>query len=178
MEVLINYQNPNLVNLDNALLARYIGDKTETSIRRSQHVRVQYANYQLPSPHVLEMLQPNNYNVDAYYIPDEEGKVYVVYIYQNNRLIGECKKITSYNTAKAEQTEVDDLAYTEQAKYVAQFDKMVKDGKPKKVAVIENTEVIDEPVEIVETIKVNHDEINDFDLDDDVDYAKLSRDML
>ena len=46
----------------------------------------------------------------------------------------------AYNEDTAEQTDADRAAYQEQAKYVAQFDKMVKEGKKElaKVTIIEN----------------------------------------
>ena len=45
-----------------------------------------------------------------------------------------------YNEATAEQTEADRAAYTEQAKYVAKFDKMMKEGKIRKVGIMKKAE--------------------------------------
>ena len=41
-----------------------------------------------------------------------------------------------YNENTAEQTDADRDAYTEQAKYVARFDKMMKDGKISRVGIL------------------------------------------
>lgn len=60
-----------------------------------------------------------------------------MYIYQNGRLVDTCKRVVRYNEATAEQTEADKAAYTEQAKYVAKFDKMMKDGKIKRVGILD-----------------------------------------
>ncbi|PKQ69358.1 hypothetical protein BZG01_00020 [Labilibaculum manganireducens] len=142
MEVMQRNLNPNLANIDKPVLAKCIGEKVKTTIRRSQYVRVQYADYQLPSPQVLEMLEPNNYSVVAYYIPEKDQTIGDVYLYQDGDFIAKCEKIETYNEAKAEQTEKDDIAYQNQAKYVAEFDKMTKTGKKKlsKIHVIDNAE--------------------------------------
>lgn len=127
LDVLRKFENPNSARIEKRILARYIGEVTETSIRRSQYVRVQYEDYQLPSPEVLGKLEPNNYTVQAYYFPTDN--IESVYVYQNLEYIGEFPKIVKYNEATAEQTDTDREAFTNQSKYVARFDKMVKDGK-------------------------------------------------
>lgn len=64
-----------------------------------------------------------------------------MYIYQHDRFIAACGPVTRYNEATAEQTEADREAYTEQAKYVSQFDAMMKKGKIKKVGIMRKDEV-------------------------------------
>lgn len=59
-----------------------------------------------------------------------------MYLYQCGRYIATCKPVARYNEATAEQTDADREAYTSQAKYVAKFDKMMKDGKIRKVSII------------------------------------------
>jgi len=131
LDVLLENLNPNMAKVNPVLLARYIGEKTPSSIRRSQYVRVMYNDYQLSSPEILESLNPNSYDVDAYYMPVEESDVKVVHLFQNGVFIDSCKLIKKYNEATCEQTDEDRASYTEQAKYVSRFDKMVKDGKNK-----------------------------------------------
>ena len=63
-----------------------------------------------------------------------------MYIYQHDRFIATCGPVTRYNENTAEQTEADRAAYTEQAKYVAQFDKMMKDGKIRRVGILRKEE--------------------------------------
>ena len=99
-----------------------------------------YNQYGLPSPEIIEKLEPRNYKVDAYYLPDADGTINEVYIYQNGRYIATCKPVARYNENTAEQTEYDKAAYTEQSKYVAQFDKMMKDGKIKRVGILAKEE--------------------------------------
>lgn len=145
-DVLCAHQNPNLAPWDKAVLYRFIGQHTETTIRQNTYCTVMYNQYGLPSPEIIEKLEPRNYKVDAYYLPDADGTINEVYIYQNGRYIATCKPVARYNENTAEQTEVDKAAYTEQSKYVAQFDKMIKDGKIKRVGILakEETKLITE----------------------------------
>lgn len=139
-DVLCAHQNPNLAPWDKAVLYRFIGQHTETTIRQNTYCTVMYNQYGLPSPEIIGKLEPRNYKVDAYYLPDTEGKISEVYIYQHDRYIATCKPVARYNEATAEQTEYDKAAYTEQAKYVARFDKMMKDGKIKRVGILAKEE--------------------------------------
>jgi hypothetical protein len=124
-EVLHEFLNPDLMPINRAVLVRYIGECTTTSIRRNMYLRSQYTDYMLSSPDVLGRLAPNNYTVQAYYIPGGDS----VFIYQNGEFIDECRKIETFTTAQAEWTDADTEAMTVQAKYIAKFDRMVKDGK-------------------------------------------------
>lgn len=139
-DVLCAHQNPNLAPWDKAVLFRFIGQHTETTIRQNTYCTVMYNQYGLPSPEIIEKLEPRNYKVDAYYLPDADGTINEVYIYQNGRYIATCKPVARYNENTAEQTEYDKAAYTEQSKYVAQFDKMMKDGKIKRVGILAKEE--------------------------------------
>lgn len=134
-DVFCKCQNPNLEAWDKAVLYRYIGDHTETTIRQNAYLTVRYNQYRLSSPEIIERLAPRNYKVDAYYLADADGNISEVYIYQNGRLIDTCGKVKRYNEAIAEQTEDDRKAYTDQAKYVAQFDSMIKAGQISRVGV-------------------------------------------
>ncbi|WP_221620430.1 MULTISPECIES: hypothetical protein, partial [unclassified Desulfovibrio] len=125
--------------LNKALLAQFIGNHTATTITRSQYVTVQYQKYQLPNPQVLMMLAPNNYKVDAYYIPNK-GEVQEVYLYQNGEFLCECKPVPTFNRANAEWTDLDVQKYQEAMAYICQFNTMIKeqtDEKLPKVGVLE-----------------------------------------
>lgn len=135
-DVLTSMQNPSLHPVDKAVLYRYIGEHTRTSIRQNAYLQVQYRQYVLPSPETIERLQPRNLHVDAYYLPTLDGDIPDVYIYQDGRFICKCAEVVRYNESTYEQTDDDRKAYTEQAKYVAQFDAMMKKDKIKPVGVI------------------------------------------
>ncbi len=128
MDVLVSNLNPSLPRLNKAHIYRYIGFETETSIVRNQYVSCQYAKYQLPHPNVLAQLKANNRNVTAYWVPDNDGTINEVYLYQEGNYICTCNKLESYNEAVAERTEADNAAKLAQDKYVSQFDKFIKDG--------------------------------------------------
>lgn len=178
-DVLCANQNPNLVPLDKALLARYIGEKTCTSIRRNMYCKVMYQEYCLPDPKMIEKLEPRNYSVEAYYLPDLGGNVPEVYIYQNDRYIATCSLIQRYNEATVEQTDEDVAAYTEQAKYVAQFDSLMKQEKIKKVGIMkaEDKKVIEsvEARPVDQTVLPPEDDFSEFlNLNDYQQRAKAS----
>ncbi|MBB4117899.1 hypothetical protein GGR32_000171 [Mesonia hippocampi] len=153
LQVFIENVNPELPKLNKAMLALYVGVHVQTTIRRSQYVTVKYGKYQLPSPQTLQMLAPNNYKVDAYYIP-ENNEVKEVYLYQNKEFICKCTPVPKFNRANAEWTDKDVQKYNEAMQYINRFDSMVKENTKKtltKVGIIKNKpQTIDVPVETLE----------------------------
>ena len=135
-DVLVANINPTLQPLDKLTLARYIGERVETSIRRNSTVRVAYEDWWLSNTDRLERLEPNNNKVTAYYIPNEEGKALDVYIFQGDRFIDQVERVETYNRVMAEQTEEDLEKYQAQQKKVASFTKYVKDNAIGKVGVM------------------------------------------
>lgn len=129
MDVLVQNENPNCANFEEVVWARYVGEHTTTTIKRSQYMRVQYADYTLPSVDVLEQLEVNNYKVDAYYIPEADGNISRIFIYQNDQFIAECAKIEKYNEATAEHTDDDKRKIETQSSYVKSFDTKIKEGR-------------------------------------------------
>jgi len=153
MDVLRANLNPGLPKLNKPFLYKYIGYETRTSIVRNQFVNVQYQEYALPDVRVLEMLAPNNRDVTAYYMPDASGAINEVYLYQNGQLLCTAERLVKYNEAKAERTDIDVAAKLKQDKYVASFDKYVKDGTSEmaKLEIMKpNNTVFAEPVVIAD----------------------------
>ena len=148
-QVLMANINPTLRKYDKLTLSRFIGERVETSIRRNSTVRVAYEDWWLSDTSVLERLQPNDYKVTAYYLPDEEGKPTDVYIFQGDRYIDKVEKVETYNRVLAEQTEDDVVNYIEQQKKISSFGKYVRDNALGQVGVAAKTEqpVEEEPVE-------------------------------
>lgn len=175
-QVLCEKQNPNLSPVDKALLYRFIGERTRTSIRRNMYCTVRGVKFCLPTPELIARLAPNDYSVDAYYMPDAEGVVEEVYLYQGDSFIAACAPVGRYNEATAEQTEEDVRNYQEQAKYVAQFDAMIRREKIKKVQILpcdlptERAEVVEAPPSVLP------EEPDDFDLG--IDYAAKAKEDL
>ncbi len=146
-DVLVANINPSLRRYDKLTLSRYIGERVETSIRRNSTVRVAYEDYWLSDAGVLERLQPNDYKVTAYYLPDEEGRVTDVYLFQGDRYIDKVEKVETYNRVLAEQTETDVANYIEQQKKISRFGKYVRDNAIKKVGVVSAHPESDMPAE-------------------------------
>lgn len=139
-QVLCEKMNPELTPLDKAFLYRYIGESVSTSIVRNQSCQVQGEHFWLSSPEIIDRMQPGNNKVIAYYLPDENGNIPEVYVYQNDRYVDTCKNLGRYNEAEVEQTDEDRTIMLEQEKYIARFDKMVKDNKPGKITIIPKDE--------------------------------------
>lgn len=135
-DVLCERVNPTLEPLNKMTLARYIGERVETSIRRNSTVRVAYEEWWLSDTSVLEKLRPNDYKVTAYYMPDEEGRPTEVYIFQGDKYIDHVEKVQTYNRVMAEQTEEDTVNYIEQRKKIAKFSKYVKDHAIDEVGIL------------------------------------------
>lgn len=160
LDVFFENINPNLPLFDKGFLAKYIGNKTETTIKRSQYVTVQYQKYQLESANVLSLLAPNNYKVDAYYITDNHGQIDEVFLYQKERFISKCKPVPTFNRATAEWTDNDRLGFTNATKYISQFDSLIKDKSTETIEKLTifktNNSFIDIMPEIIETNTEEH----------------------
>lgn len=115
-QVLEANMNPNLEPINKAVLARFIGDHVETSVRRNSYCRVGYTDWWLSGTGVLERLAPNNWKVDAYYLTDDDGNITDVYIYQNGMLVDKLQNVGTFNTADCEQTDADRTVFVEQQK--------------------------------------------------------------
>ena len=176
-DVLAGRQNPDLRPFDKAVLYRFIGEHTSTTIKQNMYCTVQYQQYRLPSPEIIDRLAPRNMKVDAYWLADGEGNVKEVYLYQNGEYICTCGLLERYNEATAEQTAADRAAYTEQAKYVSQFDKMMKDGKISPVVVMKKEDARE--IEQVEARAVTQTvEQQDEDYSDSMDTARYKREAV
>ena len=134
-QVLVANINPTLRQYDKLTLSRYIGERVETSIRRNSTVRVACEEWWLSDPAVLERLEPNNYKVTAYYLPDEEGRPQEVYLFQGDRYIDRVERVRTFNRVMAEQTDEDVANYIEQQKKISRFGKYVRDHAIGKVGV-------------------------------------------
>ena len=139
--------NPTLLPYDARTLARYIGEAVETSIRRNSTVRVAYEDWWLSNTSVLERLVPNDYQVTAYYLPDEEGKPTDVYLYQGDHYIDKVERVETYNRVMAEQTDDDVAKYVEQQKKIAKFNGYVREKAINRVGI---SKVNDTPITIPE----------------------------
>lgn len=161
-DVLCECVNPTLQPLDKMTLARYIGERVETSIRRNSTVRVAHEDWWLSDTSVLEKLRPNDYKVTAYYLspspslPEGEGALpEEIYLFQGDKYIDTCERVMTYNRVMAEQTDEDVVKYIEQQKKIAKFGKYVREHAIEQVGVMKKTpldgktsEHVEEPEEL------------------------------
>ena len=136
-DVLVANINPTLQPLDKATIARYVGERVSTTIRRNSYCRVAGEDWWLSKTEAIELLAPNDYKVEAYYLTDEGGKITDMFIYQGDMYIDRLENIGTYNTARAEQTEDDERIFMEQRKKISHFNKYVEDNAIDRVSVIE-----------------------------------------
>ncbi len=132
-EVLSENMNPDAGRPEKYKLFRFMGQKTDTSIRNNDFVTVQHEAYGIDSFQVLGRLKPGNYKVEACYVRMADGSIPEVYLYQGDNYITRATLIERYNEAKAERTERDELIRTGQAKRAATFYKMEREGLEAKI---------------------------------------------
>jgi len=138
LQVLREFVNPKLGDPVMRIILKHIGNRTDTSIRNFDYVKVQYKDYSIDSDKVLAMLGPNNYEVQAYWLPDENSEIKDVYLWQGDKYLCQAKQIEPYNEAMIERTERDEEIRVDQAKRQAHARKRVKD----RAAEIPRVEVI------------------------------------
>lgn len=136
-DVLVANINPTLQLLDKATIARYVGERVNTTIRRNSYCRIAGADWWLSKTEAIELLAPNDYKVEAYYLTDEEGKITDMFIYQGDMYIDRLDNVGTFNTARAEQTEDDERIFVEQRKRISHFNKYVEDRAIGRVGVVE-----------------------------------------
>lgn len=157
-QVLEANMNPNLEPINKAVLARFIGDHVETSVRRNSYCRVGYTDWWLSGTEVLERLAPNNWKVDAYYLTDDDGNITDVYIYQNGMLMDKLQNAGTFNTADCEQTDADRTVFVEQQKKISGFNAYIKNNAISGVGVSKPRPEKEKAVEAVELPSINVEE--------------------
>lgn len=157
-QVLEANMNPNLEPINKAVLARFIGDHVETSVRRNSYCRVGYTDWWLSGTEVLERLAPNNWKVDAYYLTDDDGNITDVYIYQNGMLMDKLQNVGTFNTADCEQTDADRTVFVEQQKKISGFNAYIKNNAISGVGVSKPRPEKEKAVEAVELPSINVEE--------------------
>ena len=107
--------------------------RTEKSIRNNDFASVQYEKYAIDNQGAIDWLKPHNYSVEAFYVPELDGTIGEVYLYQGDTFITRATKIERYNEAKIERTDRDEEIRLGQAKRQAHFYKVENDLIKQKV---------------------------------------------
>lgn len=183
-QVLVKCVNPTLKPLDMSYLLQFIGNITETSIRNNDYCAVNNSEYEIRDFNCLDRLAPNNKHVTAYWLPDENGEVNEVYLYQGDTFIGiaENRAKYAYNECAAERTDDDKDKMLHQQKRAAKFDKFVKERRAS-IPQIGRTDsataqiIAATETEIVENEQPLNYEQDEFNSDTEIlaqDYAKMA----
>ena len=131
-DVFLSCVNPNLAKYEKRLIYKHIANETKNiTIYNNDVILLNNGQYCLENYDMLDKLKPNNYKVDAYWLPNDDGYVSEAFLYQNEIYIGRVfnKNELAYNECKVEQTEDDLAKQLEQFKRNAQFSKKIKDRR-------------------------------------------------
>lgn len=131
LQVLIKQANPNATPIEHWHLYKYIGNMQTCTLYNNDYVKCANEEFELVDFGSLERLKPNNYTLEAYWLPNEDGSVKQVYLYQGDTYIGTAnnRNDTDYNEFRAEQTEADHTNKLHQQKRIAQFDALIRERK-------------------------------------------------
>jgi hypothetical protein len=185
-DVLLKKVNPNLIKYEKRMLYNYIGNEMkDITIGTNNIIHLNNGQYALESYDMLDKLKPNNYKVDAYWLPDKNGYVSEAFLYQDGKYIGRVfdYSIWRFNECKAEQTEQDLSNAEEQFKRNAKFDKKLRDRQsviPKNVfemmrkdaVMISEIAASEENYRVIETGKLKIENEWAVDCECDVEYER------
>lgn len=180
-QVLRKRYNPALQRLDMAYLLQYIGNRTETSLRNNDYCMVANQEFEIKDFGMLKRLKPNNMSLTAYWLPEGDGRVERVHLYQGDTYIGEAENRArwAYNECAAERTEADEAAMQHQHERLAKFDAAVAEHRrsiPELGSAVQ-AEALEAPVELV--VEQNE-QPKGYEIDepDSTDYTALAIDSL
>ncbi len=99
-QVLESTQNPNLAKYQAHHVIQFIGYSTTTSIKAGK-TRVQGSDYMLPD---MELIKGLTYNgeITAYYLPDEDGMVNSVSLFENGQYICDAQRKVGFQLYNGE----------------------------------------------------------------------------
>jgi len=127
-QVMLENQHPDIGRPQKYKLFKHLGLSTDTSIRNSDFASVQYEKYSIDQLEAMHRLAPNNYSVQAYYLPEPDGSIEEVYLYQDNTFITRATKIPRYQKSKIERTPEDEQIRTERSKRNSHYYKVENDA--------------------------------------------------
>lgn len=130
-QVFMKFVNPDLKPIERWYLYKHIGNETETSIYNNDYCKVQEMDFWLKDYEMLKRLKPNNRQVMAYWLPESDGSIDKVYLYQGDTYIGEAYNSAKYeyNEFTIERTATDEDNMLHQNKRNAKFDKLIRERR-------------------------------------------------
>ena len=134
MQVLVMKQHAELAPLNWRMLCKEWGKCTETSLKQGRSFTVDYREWWLSDVSLIERFKPNNTNARAYYIPDNDGAVNELFVYQDERYIDSPRDLGRFQEAKIERTEADEHIMHRQLGFISSAKKLARDAKAEKYA--------------------------------------------
>jgi len=182
-QVLLSQVNPVLQPIEHWHLYKFIGNETKTSIYHNDYCPVSNCEFELKDFKNLKRLKSNDRSVTAYWLPDMEGTINEVYLWQGDTFIGQAENRAqyAYNECAIERTEVDEANMLHQNKRVAHQYKFIKDEKaeiPKVGNFTTTPAAVYEKVEIMENVQPKGYDIDEEDEESVVDWGKFAKNSL
>ena len=138
---------------------------------------MQGEEFELVDYNSLRRLAPNNTTVEAYWLPNENGSIEDVFLYQGDTYIGMAtnRKDRAYNECAVERTETDNANMLYQHKRIAGFDAMIKEERRSIPKIATLNKELEESTERIkaEIVPQKQEEIicDNFEECEEVDYA-------
>lgn len=126
-QVFLSQINPDLKPIQAWHLLKFIGNQTETSIYNNDYCPVNNETFELTDFNSLSRLKSNNKTVTAYWLPEADGSILKVYLYQGDTYIGEGlnRSQFDYNENTIERTDADIDNMLHQNKRLTKYDKFI-----------------------------------------------------
>lgn len=168
LDVWLDNQHPELLPIDWRNVARWVGNKTETSVSRYE-LRCNNQIWRLPSPELANKTGNSGRALDAYWLPNNAGTIERIYLYEKDteKYICEALPKEIAHKARIEQTDADKNILGKNYRYNKGIEAHIREGKEQidNVVVISTTATnnIPQQVEIIP------------DTETEFDYYKIER---
>lgn len=170
-EVFLAQINPALKPIEPWHLYKFIGNETNTTIYNNDYCPVNHEVFELSDYNSLNRLKPNNKQVTAYWLPESDGSVPAVYLYQGDTYIGEAVNSSEfqYNENAIERTDADKAAMLHQQKRLAKYDKFIKDRRQELPTIGSIDAEQSKEIEAMKTELVENPQPKGYEVDEDMD---------
>ena len=131
-QIMMDNFNPACPKLERSYMWRYVGNEAaDINIYNHDYVKCANAEFELADYESLRRLRPGNRKVSAYWLPEDDGRVDRVYLYQGDTYIGEAvdRRQTDFNENQIEQTAEDAEKKLHQFKRLSKFDRMIREER-------------------------------------------------
>ncbi|MFK5951250.1 MAG: hypothetical protein QM500_21040 [Methylococcales bacterium] len=186
-QVLLSQINPNLKPIERWHLYKFIGNKTDTTIYNNDYCPVNLEVFELATYDSLNRLKSNNNQVTAYWLPEADGSVASVYLYQGDTYIGEAVNAEEFryneNAIERKDNAEEEAKILHQQKRATKFDNFIKERRQElpKIGIMDaeqSKEIEALTVELVENPQPKGYETDAEDEYGKIDWAETARQSL